>query len=398
MLYELTGCKPLDGALAVQSAIVEAIESLKPSVGALPSSRPREIYDLLCNRFILDLTLEETAERLHMSFSTTWRRQSTAVHALTMALWKRSQTEQRPEQDHAQADKKRSIVEEAASAQAMDWRSQTERELASLQTSAPGSASNVAEAIDSVLEVIGPLASRYNVRLEVGSVQPDLITPIHPSALHQTLITAMGRLIRLTLSEQITVFARFEDGNVRITLTASIGAEDRPTERELIRGILTPEDISVHVHLDGDQVFMWVELPSRQQSTVLVVDDNLDMVRFYRRSTEGTPYCIVHLGEGRRLFETIEVSPPDIVVLDVMLPDIDGWEILMHLHEDPKTRPIPVIVCTVVREEELALSLGAARCLLKPVRAGEFRQALDQVLSQAAAGALRPPENNAAIY
>jgi CheY-like chemotaxis protein len=65
-----------------------------------------------------------------------------------------------------------------------------------------------------------------------------------------------------------------------------------------------------------------------------------------------------------------------------MLPDVDGWDLLMHLHEDPTTREIPVIVCSVVREGKLALSLGAALHLPKPVEPCQLIQALDQVLQE----------------
>jgi CheY-like chemotaxis protein len=78
----------------------------------------------------------------------------------------------------------------------------------------------------------------------------------------------------------------------------------------------------------------------------------------------------------------IEAIPPDVIVLDVMLPDVDGWNLLLDLHEHPATRSIPVIVCSVVREENLAMSLGAALYLSKPVSPRQFIRALDQVLGQ----------------
>ena len=77
---------------------------------------------------------------------------------------------------------------------------------------------------------------------------------------------------------------------------------------------------------------------------------------------------------------TVEACAPSIIVLDVMLPDMDGWELLAHLHEHPPTRSIPILVCSVVREEELALALGAKLYLSKPVRRQQFIQALDQAL------------------
>ena len=84
-----------------------------------------------------------------------------------------------------------------------------------------------------------------------------------------------------------------------------------------------------------------------------------------------------------------EEIKPDIIVLDVMLPDVDGWELLSQLHEHPLTRSVPVIVCSVVGEEDLALALGAKVYLPKPVRRQQFLQALDQAVNQAAARAPR---------
>jgi CheY-like chemotaxis protein len=227
-------------------------------------------------------------------------------------------------------------------------------------------------------------------------VQPDLAATVHPSVLYQMLVTAIGRLARYTPAGRIAIFAGLEDGNARITITAAITADQMPAEEDLIRDVLVPEGASIGAQIDGESVFLWLKLPSPGKVTVLVVDDNPDMADLYRRSTEGTSYHIVHIAQGQDLFETVETAKPDVIVLDVMLPDIDGWKLLMRLYETPATRPIPVIVCSVVREEELALSLGAALYLAKPVRARQFIQALDRVLLQASARAPRSPANSAA--
>ena len=105
-----------------------------------------------------------------------------------------------------------------------------------------------------------------------------------------------------------------------------------------------------------------VRLPAASRVKVLVVDDNPDLVHFYRRYAAGTPYDISAMSEGEHLLETIESETPDVIVLDVMLPDIDGWELLTQVHAHPRGREIPVIVCTVVREQELALSGRSGIC------------------------------------
>lgn len=116
---------------------------------------------------------------------------------------------------------------------------------------------------------------------------------------------------------------------------------------------------------------------------MLVVDDNHDLVHFYRRYTERTRYAISHVGLGQQVFERLAEINPDIVVLDVMLPDIDGWEVLTRLHENSATSALPVIVCSVIRQKELAIALGATAYLPKPVRRQEFLLALDDAMRQA---------------
>jgi CheY-like chemotaxis protein len=93
----------------------------------------------------------------------------------------------------------------------------------------------------------------------------------------------------------------------------------------------------------------------------------------------------------------VKTSPPDVIVLDVMLPDVDGWKLLMELHEDPVTRPIPIVVCSVIREEELAYSLGAAAYLSKPVDPRAFIQVLEQASARAPGGAARAPASSEAV-
>jgi CheY-like chemotaxis protein len=96
----------------------------------------------------------------------------------------------------------------------------------------------------------------------------------------------------------------------------------------------------------------------------------------------GTRYHILYRANGAGLVESLPDVSPDAIVLDVMLPDIDGWRLLMRLHQDERTRTIPVVVCSVVKEADLARSLGAARFLEKPVRPREFIRALDEVVPQ----------------
>jgi CheY-like chemotaxis protein len=386
----LVGCEPQGGALAVQTAIIHAIEGLEPPADTPSTAQTRLVFDLLNDRFVLKLTQEETAEYLHVSLSSVQRGQREAIHVLARTIWERSQAQEPTARQPAEEE-----PSFAGESPYPDWRSQTKQELASLQSIDPNRVADVAETLQSVMDLESALVPASDVRLEIGYVQPGLVAVVHPSALRQTLIAALGRLARHAAPGSITIFARLREGHAKVTLRGPIAEEHALTAQELVRDILVSEETTVEASVENDHAFLWINAPSLGQVTVLAVDDNPDMHQFYRRCTTGTRYRIVHATGGEEALEKIRASSPDIIVLDVMLPDVDGWKLLMQLHENPATRPIPVVVCSVVREEKLALALGAALHLPKPVEPRRFVEALDQVCSQASKEAPEASPNTA---
>jgi CheY-like chemotaxis protein len=73
---------------------------------------------------------------------------------------------------------------------------------------------------------------------------------------------------------------------------------------------------------------------------------------------------------------------PRLIVLDVMLPDVDGWELLGRLRAHPGTQDVPVIVHTILPQEQLARALGADAFLRKPVGREALLALLDRTLAQ----------------
>jgi CheY-like chemotaxis protein len=274
----------------------------------------------------------------------------------------------------------------------LDFRSQVRQDLASLQMGAPGVVADVGDTIDHAVERESVLASRYGVSLVVGQVQPHLVAAIHPAALRQILIMAIAQLARCISPGPISIHAALEAGLVRITLAGAASEQDAPPDCDLIREILASQGGSIQASATGGRVTCSVRVPVAGEITVLVVDDNLDQVHFYRRCAAGTRYRILHALQGQRTVEALAALAPDIVVLDIMLPDADGWDLLAHLREHPVTRSLPVVICSIVREEDLALTLGAALYLPKPVQRLDFIGALDRV----SAGAPRTLASTAA--
>ncbi len=388
-LCAMTGCSPGDAMPSVQAAILRAIGTLHPAPDVPCSSYTKLMYELLHDRYVLRLTQEETAYQMHMSRRTINRLQRSAARVLARVLWESGWMREQVRGPSAPGNRNKVMAgESTGDGSSLSWQSQVQRELQSLQTKVPDARADIGEVIASVIEFLGPLARHLGGAIEVRYARRELSAQVHPVVLSQVLIGILRRLMGRMADRRVSVYATLEDGNAKIALTGTaVGEGFRAAD--LVDGIPMPDEISVETCLDGAQVFVWIRIASAGKVTVLVADDNADVAHFYRDATIGTRYHIVHTAEGRDLFEKIAAVAPQIIVLDIMLPDTDGWRLLMRLHESPKTRAIPVIVCSVVRDEELALSLGAAGYLPKPVRPREFVQALDQALSQSAAGSAR---------
>jgi len=98
-----------------------------------------------------------------------------------------------------------------------------------------------------------------------------------------------------------------------------------------------------------------------------VVEDNPQVVQLFQRYLSGSPFQMVTAPNGSVAFDLATAEQPAAITLDLLLPQRDGWEFLQVVKVHPDTRQIPVIVCSVLRERELALALGAADFLAKPV-------------------------------
>jgi CheY-like chemotaxis protein len=109
-----------------------------------------------------------------------------------------------------------------------------------------------------------------------------------------------------------------------------------------------------------------VHLPTAER-TLLVVDDNEDVLRLFQSFLSPHGYRVVTAQTAPDALEKASQFRPYAITLDLMMPGQDGWELLQILLNQPDTCHIPIIVCTVLKQKDLALSLGATGFLEKPV-------------------------------
>jgi CheY-like chemotaxis protein len=112
---------------------------------------------------------------------------------------------------------------------------------------------------------------------------------------------------------------------------------------------------------------------------VLIVEDDMTCVYLWQRYMKRSGFRAISTQEGKGALDMARREKPDLVVLDVMLPDTDGWEVLQALKADPSTCDIPVLICSALREEKRSVAKGADGYLQKPILYEDFLEALSSL-------------------
>jgi CheY-like chemotaxis protein len=119
---------------------------------------------------------------------------------------------------------------------------------------------------------------------------------------------------------------------------------------------------------------------------VVCVEDEPDMIELMRLLLTRQGFEVIGARGGKEGVELIEQTLPELILLDIMMPDMDGWEVYRHLKENPKTRDIPVIVVTAraqTAEKLAALSKeGVDDYIVKPFGPGQLTESIERVLGR----------------
>jgi CheY-like chemotaxis protein len=242
-----------------------------------------------------------------------------------------------------------------------------------------------------VLETIQPLLTASNVaaQCEARGPVPAVFAPVPIwrqavlGIVNLAIYSAPGGRVHITLSSAPPrALIRIQAFPPAGTVARAPSAGDLETAWQLLE--LCHGELEVDAARDaGDMAAFAVtlSLPAAEQITVLVVDDNADTRLLLQRYLSGTRYHFAGAHTSQQGMALAEELSPRVIVLDVMMPKQDGWALLGYLREHPKLRSVPVVVTTILAEEKLALALGAADFMRKPIKRSELLAVLDRHLS-----------------
>ncbi|HSG44099.1 MAG TPA: response regulator transcription factor [Anaerolineales bacterium] len=118
---------------------------------------------------------------------------------------------------------------------------------------------------------------------------------------------------------------------------------------------------------------------------VMVVDDDEDFTNLYKQALETAGFDSTAVNLSSAAIEMAYLVKPDIFVVDLMMPDIDGFQLSKMIREDPVVRNIPIIIITALTDKEskkVAMDAGANDYLTKPFHINELKSRINALLEK----------------
>lgn len=336
----------------LRTAILRAVEEMSPGLDVPLRSSQGRSYNVLHLHYVEGLMVRDVARELAISERQVYRDLRTAEARLWQVLRAdlRHLTGTDSEQ-YSSADRAALVHREAE-------RLSGSKELFGFR-----------ELLAGIMQAISPLAQKCGLELQtvsrpgLGKVMMDRQIARH------ALLLLLSHVLQNASGDAVSMTVVRRADTIEITLDYTVAQTIRketlvpPACKQLLRHLGS----HYTVDLEGQRVQIHLLLHDRVRATVLVIDDNAGLVELFGRYLEGEPFRLLGAQNGAQGLRLVEEQQPAMVILDVMMPEQDGWETLQYLKHSEETRRIPVIVCSVLDDPELAFSLGASEFLAKPV-------------------------------
>lgn len=372
-------------ARALQTLLQQSIEAFRLAPSAVTENRT---YRVLHCRYILRMTQFATANEVGITPRHLRREQTKAIDALSHYLMVRYDLGDEELEDTAAflPDPSESV--------------ELNRELAWLASQQGDRICDTTAVLREAIALTQGLGSTGEVELRLTAELAEPWMAMPHTVAKQVVLNLLSSMVQvMPPGSRIDLLARRRHRTVVITLLANSALQMAWGEQSALASAMGMSRRLVEAFGGrfvstelNDVLVVKISVPSGQrQVTVLAIEDNPDTLELWRRYIHGTRFNLVTESDPRRAVASALAHSPSIIVLDVMLGDADGWDILSQLRTHAGTSDVPVIICTVLPQRSLALSLGASDFIPKPTTGCTFREALErQSGHQNGAEALEP--------
>jgi len=333
----------------VRRLLIDAIEKLNPGDHEGVRNGTNRIYNLLHLHYVGGMTIQEVALELGISVRQAYRDLKKGQDSVSSVLWYKL----KPSEDEVEP-------------RTMDKLSTVESEM--IQVEGNVATVNITVLIESLANALNRLAEQFNVSIDLD-LSPDVMVSTNPTLARQALMNLISQLIQHTQS------------NIQLSLTEEekyivlqIGYPEL-IDNESLSSVFKQFAQQLGWKIEQKDSFIQVMI-NRVDTTILLIDDNKGLADLMKRYLSDASYQVVAAHSGHDGLQLAQNIAPDVIIMDIMMPQMDGWELLQRLQTFQDTKNIPVIVCSVINDPQLAFSLGASTFIAKPVDKDKLFQAL----------------------
>jgi CheY-like chemotaxis protein len=366
----------------VRILVLEAIEMLKPPrTDSNPNSPEWRPYLILKKRFVDGMGLQELADFLSISGRQLRRDQARSLQAVAAVLWEKQQR-----------DSEEDLFERQTGDDGSPLSDQSGNTVQAFETH--DEVVDIRETTLRVFDLLKPRLEEKGVEVQFAFAEPAVPVITDRIILRQILISMFNAALHMQAEKKILVGSRIEDGQVGIRLAVKVGRDWEPAGEEeedstldsasywsnLIRAEL---DEKIDVQDGSNWAIREILLPRSDQRVVMVVDDQEAAINLFRRYLSQSNIITIGASRADQVLPLACHFRPVLITLDVMMPQMDGWELLQQLKTNDETRHIPVIVCSAWEDPDLSRSLGADKFLKKPVTQKMLLSAMEELIPPA---------------
>lgn len=351
--------------------VLQAIRAIRPEAGVPAQSPDWRAYRILELRYIEGLNPSEAMQELAFGRSQFFREQSRMLEVLTTRLWEEAQ------RIYPVAVETTVPAPDGSEGDELGTREQlAQSEVERLAAQATWETVDLLQLLRQLGPVIDPLARSKGVTVAYQLDDQLHIANADRVLLRQAMLNVIGYALDVAAGAKVTLgsFHNQREQGIVInahkpaTHEANIANEQRQdADLEVCRGVMRVMGGSLSLDEQRDQWQARLVWPATVQHVLLLIDDNEGFADLFRRYLAGEPWRLIHAPDGSTARQIMAEGVPTVIALDVMMPKEDGWEILIALRNDPTTRDIPVVICSVMNEPHMAEALGAQAYLTKPV-------------------------------
>jgi CheY-like chemotaxis protein len=345
----------------LRKELLVAVEALSPAPGTAFRSAHARLYNLLQLHYIEGRTIQETANELGISVRQAYRDLRRAEESVAAILWaSRTKSTPSPEPRATQL-------------------SSVQAEMARLEMH-PRPV-DLCLLLQQAHKAVERLAQQHTVRFQMDLPAQPVVISTDPVLAQQVLINLLSHTVQQAEPGLLCIFLQAELTDILFTLhyRPKTTTRTKTLTNEVWMQLTQRLGWTVRTMTQSDNLQIISLQMIEQGPTILVIDDNEGLVELLDRYLTGHACRVLAATSGQEGLQLAQQTLPDAIILDVMMPEMDGWELLQRLRTVPQTAAIPVIICSVFNDPELAYSLGASLFLPKPVKRDEVLAALRQL-------------------